>query len=47
MQQRKSHELLGAKKYIKEYHRSGKLITEQQTYEYNQLFEIAQERNEK
>ena len=25
----------------------GKLITEQQTYEYNPLFAIAQERNEK
>ena len=32
-------------KYIQEYHRSGKLITEQQTYEYNPLFAIAQERN--
>jgi len=32
-------------KYIQEYHRSGKLITEQQTCEYNPLFAIAQERN--
>ena len=28
-------------KYIQEYHRLGKLITEQQTYEYNPLFAIA------
>ena len=33
--------------YIQEYHRSGKLITEQQTYEYNPLFTIAQGKNEK
>jgi len=31
-------------KYIQEYHRLGKLITEQQTYEYNPLFTIAQEK---
>ena len=29
------------------HHRSGKLIAEQQTYEYNPLFAIAQERNGK
>ena len=31
-------------KYIQEYHRSGKLIMEQQTYEYIPLFAIAQEK---
>jgi hypothetical protein len=34
-------------KYIQEYHRSEKLITEQETYEYYPLFAIAQERNQK
>ena len=42
-----SHMNCWKQKYRQEYHRSGKLITEQQTYEYNPLFAIAQERNEK
>jgi hypothetical protein len=32
-------------KYVEEYHRSGMLIMEQQTYEYNTLFAIAQEKS--
>ena len=39
-----SHMNCWEQKYIQEYHRSGKLIMEQQTYEYNPLFAIAQEK---
>ena len=42
-----SHMNCWEQKYIQEYHRLGKFITEQQTYEYNPLFAIAQERNKK
>ena len=42
-----SHMNCWEQKFIQEYHRSGKLITEQQTCEYNPLFAIAEERNEK